>query len=213
MRLLIALATLLYATGASAQEEAPTAAPGSIAYGMIENANAEGVFEIVHNGQVSVRHIGSGMRCDFERDGARGSLWLIPGLPRGDDVGCHWQDPGNVNTAFYATRFAEAPALERHIEDLEADMAQRGWAPRRLPTPPLAVNGVPEIAVQNYLYTMGRHQWFTSIAVAQMGAWTIRLRYSRPAADAQTIRNAEALVPSLFTGALLEIREAQTDLE
>lgn len=211
MRLLIAFAALLYASAAAAQraEDEPTAAPGSIAYGMIENANAEGVFELVHNGQVSVRHVGSGMRCDFERDGVRGSLWLFPGLPRGDDVGCHWQDPGNVNTAFYATRFAQPQTTAHHIEELEAHMRERGWAPRRLPTPPLLVAGAPEIAFQNFVYTMGQHQWFTSIAVMQMGAWTIRLRYSRPAADAQAIRDAEALVPLLFSGAFIEIREAQ----
>ena len=68
-RLLLTLALALGTTPAFAQgtEEEPQAAPGSIAIGMIENADAIGIFDIVHNGQVSVRHLRSGLRCDFDR--------------------------------------------------------------------------------------------------------------------------------------------------
>ena len=65
---------------------------------MIENAEASGVFELVHDGQVTLRHVGSGMICHFARDGEGGRLILYPNnLPRGDDVACEWRDGQRVH--------------------------------------------------------------------------------------------------------------------
>lgn len=205
----IAFALMAAPAFAEPPEEELTAAPGSIAIGMIEEAAADGVFEIVHNGQVSVRHIGSGLRCDFMRDGAGGSLLVFPGFPRGDDVGCSYEEAGNVGMTVYATRHPHPPALQRHVEIAEKQMRERGGPPRRLRTEQLAEAGLPDTLAQNYTVKMGRHLWFASIMVAQVDAWTITLRYSRPVNDPQIIRDAEATVPMLFRSTVLEILDAR----
>jgi hypothetical protein len=208
MRLLPAAFILAAGFRASALADPPeeelTAAPGSIAYGMIENADAEGVFELVHNGQVTVRHVGSGLVCHFMRDGAGGRLLLFPGLARGDDVGCDsMQD--RVSITLYATRYPPPWTLDQSIADAEAAIRQR--FPDAVPHVATLVDpGLPfPRRTAHFIVTHNAERMFTSASVAQIGDWTIKLRYSAYAPDDAAARQAEIAAGLVFAGALEEI--------
>lgn len=204
-QLLFALALLIAAPAFA--EEAPTAAPGSIATGMIEQANAGGVFELVHNGQVSVRHVGSGLRCDFARDGAGGRLMLFPNLPRGDDVACDVQD-GGTYTTIYATRFPFPSTLDEQIAGAEGAIRSRFPAAQALePLTDVETIGLPPQRSVRFLVSRDGVQHFTSVSVAQVGPWTIKLRYTTPAPDAEAASRADLSANLAFASILRQIVE------
>ncbi|MGD9817012.1 MAG: hypothetical protein AB7Q23_17575 [Hyphomonadaceae bacterium] len=184
-RILCALALMALAPAAWAQDETePTAAPGSIAEGMIEGADAQGVFEIVHNGHVSVRHVGSGMRCDFLRDGSDGRLVLFPGLPRGDNVACD-SHQGSAIVTFYATRFPFETTLDEQLRAAEAAIRQVSpdAAAYQGPEQEIASDTLPPHGSAQFIVTRNGQRLYTRAAIALVGAWTIKLRYTAPAAD------------------------------
>lgn len=206
-RILCALALLALAPAAWAQdEEEPLAAPGSIAEGMIENANADGVFELIHNGQVSVRHIGSGMRCDFLRDGANGRIVLFAGLPRGDNVACDSQE-GDATVTFYATRFPFETTLDEQLRAAEAAIrhvspdatAYQGQAQE------IASDTLPAHRSVQFIVTRNGQRLYTRAAIAQIGAWTIKLRYTAPAPDDESAQRHAESSWFIFAGKLEEM--------
>jgi hypothetical protein len=179
------------------------AAPGSVAIGMIENADADGVFEIVHNGQVSVRHIGSGMRCDFAYDGGR--IVIFPTLARGDDVACDSQENG-VYITLYATRYPFASTAAEQAAGAEAAIRQR--FPDAQPAPithEIASDTLPPHSTAQFLVMRDGVRQFTSVNVAMAGPWTIKLRYTAPARTDAEAQQAEQAANLLFASTLSQI--------
>lgn len=218
-RLLLSLAFALSAAPAFAQgtEDEPQAAPGSIATGMIEEADADGIFELVHNGQVSVRHIGSGLRCDFLRDGSGGRLIVftptpsaapaqLPAIPRGDDVACEMNE-GGAQVRYFATRYPFGSTLEEQIAGVESAIRRRD--PRATPYPGQTIrntdDGLPMRRTTRFIITHDGVRTFTSASVARIGDWILKLRYSAPAADDAAAAEADQMAASLFDGALQQI--------
>lgn len=206
MRALVCALAFAFAAPAWAQTGAePTAAPGSIAYGMIENAEANGVFELVHDGHVTVRHVGSGLVCHFLRDGAGGRLVLYPGLPRGDNVSCDSHD-GRVYVTLYATRFPFRTTLDEQVEGAETVIRQRFPDAQPLPlSAEFRSDQVPPRRTVQFIVTRDGERTYTSASVAQVGDWIIKLRYSARAPDARAALEAEAVSTRIFDGALAEM--------
>ena len=202
---IIALALMAAPAFADPPEEELTAAPGSIATGMIEGAEADGVFELVHNGQVSVRHVGSGMRCDFARDGAGGSLTLFRGLPRGDDVACDFDYP-NYKLTLYASRYPDAPPLNELLAG--AVQSLRQIYPDASPVETayyMSVENAPANVAARFLLTRNGARHYSSVHVAQIGAWTIKQRYSAPARTQAAINQAEISASMMFQLMLIDL--------
>lgn len=218
-RLLLSLALALSAAPAFAQgtEEEPQAAPGSIAIGMIENANAIGIFDIVHNGQVSVRHLGSGMRCDFNRNGDGGQILIFASppasgseitIPRGDDVGCDMTE-GDVHLRFFATRYPFGSTLEEQIAGVEAAIRRREPSATRYPgeTVRSTDDGLPMRRTSRFIVTHDGARLFTSASVARIGDWIIKLRYTAPAPNDAAAAQADANAALAFDSTLREMIE------
>jgi hypothetical protein len=219
-RLLLTLALALGAAPAWAQgtEEEPQAAPGSIAIGMIEEANAIGIFDIVHNGQVSVRHLRSGLRCDFDREG-NGRLIVFapppnpaappgeePAIPRGDDVACDMTE-GAVQLRFFATRYPFGSTLEEQIAGTETAIQRRDASAVRYPG--VAVrdteDGLPLRRTTRFIIVRDGARYFTSASVARIGDWILKLRYTAPAPDDATAAQADANAALAFDASLRQI--------
>lgn len=190
-------------------EEELTAAPGSIAYGMIEGADAEGVFELVHDGQVTLRHVGSGLVCHFRRDGEGGRLLLFAGLPRGDDVGCDSTD-GSESFTLYATRYGAATTVEAQMDNSRAELLQRFPNAQPFAAASLAPEpGAPKQAVARFLIARPGDRLYSSISLAIIGDWTMLMRYSLIAPDDAALARAELASTGLFGEALDQVMQAQ----
>lgn len=223
-RLVLTLALVLGAAPAFAQgtEDEPQAAPGSIATGMIENANAIGIFDIVHNGQVSVRHLGSGLRCDFDREGngriiifapppsAAGANADTSTIPRGDDVACDMTE-GAVHVRYFATRYPFGSTLEEQINGVETAILRRDPTAARYPG--VAVrdteDGLPLRRTTRFIVTQNGARLFTSASVARVGDWILKLRYTEPAPDDAAAARADANAAAAFDYALRQVIEAR----
>lgn len=204
-RLILAATFALFATPAFAQgtEAEPQAAPGSIAIGMIENANAQGVFDVVPNGHVSVRHLGSGLVCHFTDNGDGGRVIVFPQLARGEDVGCDL-NPGNASITLYATRYPFASNLDEQLTGAEAAIRQR-FADAR-PTNAMTASdaNVPQRAAA-FLVTVNGAPRFTSVHIAQIGDWTIKQRYTQRAGTDAEIAAAAQAATAHFAATLADI--------
>lgn len=221
-RLLLSLALALSTAPAFAQgtEEEPQAAPGSIAIGMIEQANAIGIFDIVHNGQVSVRHLGSGLRCDFDRQGNGGRIIVFgppagtapvsaePAIPRGDDVACEMTE-GATHLRFFATRYPFGSTLDEQIAGTEAAILRRDPTATRFPgaTARDTADGLPLRRTTRFIIVRDGARVFTSASVARIGDWILKLRYTRPAPDDAAAAEADAAAAAAFDEALRQIIE------
>lgn len=217
-RLLLSLAFTLCAARAFAQgtEAEPQAAPASIAIGMIEHAQADGIFDIVHNGQVSVRHIGSGLRCDFARNGDGGRIIIFgppagtPPAPetiaRGDDVACDMTE-GGVQLRYFATRYPFGSTLEEQIAGVEAAIRRRNANAVRYPGAATrdTEDGLPLRRTTRFIITHEGARQYTRASVARIGDWIIKLRYTAPAANDAAAAAADAAADLAFDGALRQI--------
>ena len=222
-RLLLSLALALSAAPAFAQgtESAPQAAPGSIATGMIEHANAIGIFDIVHNGQVSVRHLGSGLRCDFDREG-NGRIIIFapppsatapdsePPIPRGDDVACEMTE-GQVHLRYFATRYPFGSTLEEQIAGVERAILRRDPAAGRYAGAAVrsTEDGLPMRRTTRFILTQNGVRLFTSASVARVGDWILKLRYTEPAPDDAAAARADENAARAFDAALRQIIDAR----
>jgi hypothetical protein len=215
--LLLTLALALSAAPAWAQgtEEAPQAAPGSIATGMIENADAVGIFDIVQNGQVSVRHLRSGLRCDFDRQGNGGRIIVFgpppgaaaePAIARGDDVACDIVE-GSRHLRYFATRYPFGSTLEEQIAGVEAAIRAREPAAIRYPGEATrdTGDGLPLRRTSRFIVVHDGARLFTSASVARIGDWILKLRYTAPAPTDAAAAQADADAANAFDFALGEI--------
>lgn len=173
---------------------------------MIEEAVADGVFEIVHNGQVSVRHVGSGMRCDFARDGAGGEILILAEAPRGDKVACRYMDARESYT-LYATRYPDGRGLDEALAAAEVALLER-FTSARLHTAPEAPSGSAELParrVRHFIGVKNGRRFLTSVALAQANGWTYMVRYAA-VVQCEDLRSQEAAASTLLTGLLMETR-------
>lgn len=202
---LLALALFAAPAFADPPEGEITAAPGSIATGMIEEADAIGVFDIIHNGQVSVRHTASGLRCEFERQGEGGRIVIFPQLRRGDNVACDQQD-GRQAITLYATRYPQPTNLREQIEIAEGAILQRfaDATPYTAVDPANADAPTPASHVR-YIVTWNGERSYTRASVAIIGDWTIKMRYSANAADEEAARQAEQAATLMFLQTLRDL--------
>ncbi len=217
-QVLLTLALALCAAPAWAQgtEANPQAAPGSIAISMIEQAGADGIFDIVHNGQVSVRHLGSGMRCDFNRDGSGGRIIIFdptasaPPAPnaiaRGDDVACDMTE-GAVQIRTFATRYPFGSTLDEQIAGVEVAIRRRDPNAVRYPGPAVrnTEDGLPLRRSTRFIVTHDGARLFTRASVARVGNWILKLRYTAPAPDDTAAAQADAAADIAFDGVLSQI--------
>jgi hypothetical protein len=201
--LLLALA--LFTTPAFAQgtETDPQPAPGSIAIGMIEAANAQGVFDVVPDGHVSVRHLGSGLVCHFTDNAEGGRVIVFPQLARGEDVGCDL-NPGNASITLYATRYPFASNLDEQLAGAEAAIRQRFTDARPSNVTTASAANVPQRA-SAFLIAMNGAPRFTSVHIAQIGDWTIKQRYTARAATDTEIAAASQAATAHFAATLADI--------
>ncbi|MEZ5959391.1 MAG: hypothetical protein R3C30_03050 [Hyphomonadaceae bacterium] len=219
-QLLLTLALALSAAPAFAQgtEAEPQAAPGSIAIGMIEQADAIGIFDIVHNGQVSVRHLRSGLRCDFDREG-HGRLIVFapppsastppgeaPAIPRGDDVACDMTE-GAAQVRYFATRYPFGSTLEEQIAGVETAIQRREASAVRYPGATVRgiEDGLPLRRTTRFIVVRDGVRLFTSASVARIGDWILKLRYTAPAPDDATAAQADANAALAFDSSLRQI--------
>lgn len=210
-RLLCALALALAAPAnaedaTDLEDSGPPAAAVSASQAIIAAANAEGVFTSIDTG-AAVRHVGSGLVCNFQSDGVGGRIVLFPGLPRGDDVACEFADAGH-NIRLYATRLPQRATLQDLISAVET--AVRRATPDATPYPAtlrIAANaGLPTSSSSQFLLpgeTGARD--YLRVSVAQIGAWTIKMRYRAPAPDDATARRLEERSELTWRGVLGEI--------
>ena len=210
MRQLILASALLMAACSHAMshnasdDEMLTAAPGSIGYGMIEEADAEGVFELIHNGQVSVRHVQSGMRCDFARDGVGGSIALPPGSARGDAASCSWESERDASTLLVKrTSDTLDTAFAAAVTQLNSDFP--GAQPARARSS--ADAGAQPQPIRSALFVVWQRGARSVIGVwiARVGGWTLQLRTTARAADPHAVESAEATGDAVMRGALADI--------
>jgi hypothetical protein len=203
---------------AQGTEAAPQAAPGSIAIGMIEAVRGEGIFEIVHNGQVAVRHTRSGLTCQFARDGGGGRLIIFEpqrdpafpnresAIPRGDDVACEMTE-GAAQVRYFATRYPFGSTLEEQLSGVGAAIRRRDRSAAHYPGETLRTSsdGLPDRRSARFIVTENGARTFTRASVARVGDWILKLRLSAPAPDDAAAAQADQLADSLFDGVLQEI--------
>ncbi|WP_395645628.1 hypothetical protein [Terricaulis sp.] len=204
---LIALFAAVSIAGAAhaQQPDANLAAARAI----VERAQLEDVFTPLADDHISVRHAASGLVCHFSAADTRSDVVVFgSSLPRGDDVGCVRDREGQAVT-LYATRYDQPVRAEDALAAAETAIRRR-FADAQ-PTPAtLTMNSeaLPPTLVAHYLITLGGERWLTTAAVAQSGAWIIKLRFSSRAADSAELRQAELEANALMTLALLEIARA-----
>lgn len=219
-RLLLSLAFALSAAPAFAQgtEEEPQAAPGSIAIGMIEQVDGDGIFDLVHDGGVTVRHTRSGLTCHFLRNGDGGRLLIFtpqvdpahpteaPAIPRGDDVACEMVQ-GGVHVRYFATRYPFGSTLDEQIAGVEAAIRRRSPDAARYPGEAArnTDDGLPLRRTTRFIITQDGARTYTRASVARIGDWILKLRYSAPAPTDAAAAQADAAADLLFDGALSEI--------
>ena len=207
-QLFCALAFALIAAPAWAQgtEEEPQASVGSLASGLIGDADAEGVFDIVPaEHQVAVRHTRSGLVCRMDPNGAN-RLIIFPEAARGEDVACETSD-GNATIKLYATRFSfrtnvadqlagSATAIQHHFPDARPfQMTLRASA-----------DGLPPSQTAHFLvHEANGPQQYTRVSVAMIHGWVFKLRYTAPAANDAAAQQAALVADRVWAEALSEI--------
>ncbi len=219
--LLLTIALVLSAAPAFAQgtEDEPHAAPGSIAIGMIEQAHGDGIFDLVHDGGVTVRHTRSGLTCHFRRNGDGGQLIIFAPpattpptpaaentIPRGDDVACDMVE-GDVHIRYFATRYPFGSTLEEQITGVESAIRRRNPEAVRYPgeTTRNTEDGLPVRRTTRFMIIGNGVRTYTNASVARVGDWILKLRYTAPAPNDAAAAQADAAADMLFDGVLDEI--------
>jgi hypothetical protein len=181
----LALAACVHAPDSSDDEEL-SAAPGSIADGLIAGADADDVFEIVHNGLVSVRHIASGMPCHFGREGVGASIRVHSNRLGGEDASCTWQS----DRSFYIVRIRRGASVITTMAAATAEITALHPDARILPAEN-ADSGPPhETRNAAFLIRRERVRQRIDIVVTHAGDWVLEFRFTGPVSDDQARREA-----------------------
>jgi hypothetical protein len=191
-------ALLLWTLGAGpllAKEEELHASPGGLAIGMLENAGADDLFEVLPSSQIAVRHLGSGLTCHFELEG-NGRVIVFPGLPRGDDVGCD-QSSGGVSITFYATRYPEPTTLDE-LAAGAAEAIRMRFTDAALYEPVPAAEATPSPvplpqsrSARFLIHLDNGAPMFTRVSVALINGWAIKMRITMPGRGEDAMKAAD----------------------
>lgn len=205
LRPLLVAAALAFATPALAQDT-----PGenfNLAQAMIDRASVDDLFDPVNNDAfISVRHVASGMVCNFSRTDTRADLAVFnSGIPRGDDVGCVSDSEGQATT-LYATRYTPARTAEDALAEAIAAIRYRFRDAQ--PTPTLLdvqTEGQPPLHVAHFFIDREGERWITSALVVQSGPWIYKLRYTARAVEEADIMRHQLESSAILTLVLLRL--------
>lgn len=205
MRILLGALTLL---ALAAPSFADTPAGGAAAE-LIAASSAEGVFEALPSERgVVVRHTRSGLTCRLV-SGNTNRLLIFPQAARGEDVACETRSAGESIT-LYATRYSIDAPLDEQIHGVEAAIRQR--FPEAEPiaaTTAISSDALPARRSVQFIIRPDGVRTYTRASIAQIGDWTIKLRYSVVAPDAESVRQGELAANAAFASALREIARAR----
>jgi|CXWL01.1.fsa_nt_gi hypothetical protein len=206
-RLLCVLAFVATPAFANPPEAELNASHGALSDGLIADAGAEGVFEIVPaQHMIAVRHIRSGLICRMAPENAN-RLILFPRAARGEDVACETSNE-HETVRLFATRFSLETNLDQQI--VGAAAAIRAHFPNAQSyeaTLDIASDSLPPSRTAQFLATQADGaRLYTRASVAQIGDWMIKLRYTAPAPDDAAAREGERMSNSIWRAAFQEIR-------
>lgn len=142
-------------------------------------------------GPATVIHSRSGLICVYDALPVRGELMVYPassGIPEGDDVSCNLMNSageGYLET-LYATRYASGD-LQSHYQAALAEMRARFGALE--PWSPAAADPADSAGRQTmtarYRVVMDGQVVYTRLSMAQVGPWTVMMRFSAPIDDGE----------------------------
>jgi hypothetical protein len=103
----------------------------------------------------------------------------------GDDVGCNALDGVYLRT-FYATRYGSG-TFESHFDTAVREMRTRygtltEWEPQ---SPESTPSDLPPIRTVRFQVTVEGRPGYTRMSMAEIGPWTVMLRFSAPFAEAE----------------------------
>lgn len=138
-------------------------------------------------GPATVVHRRSGLVCVFPPPAVgQIQIYATPqnGSP-GDDIGCNAVDGVYLRT-FYATRYGDG-TFDSHFEVAVRQMRARygamtEWEPR---TPESTPPDLPPIRTVRFRVVVDGQPGYTRMSMAEIGPWTIMLRFSAPFASAE----------------------------
>ena len=147
-------------------------------------------------GPPTVRHRRSGLTCVFTSL-QQATISVFPRSPsavQGDDVGCNMTvGPGGYIETIYATRYSPPLSAEQVLAGADQAMQRRYRDMVARPgddRPPAQLSArdaadLPPVVSRRYLATDSNgHRIFTRASVATVGDWTVMLRFSADASDA-----------------------------
>ncbi|MGQ0532344.1 MAG: hypothetical protein ACT4OF_06590 [Caulobacteraceae bacterium] len=205
-RAFCALALFMAAPAWAQSASEPSAAPGSLALGLIAQSNADGVFEPLPAEQIIVvRHSRSGLVCRFDPTHAN-RLLLFPQAVRGEDVACDSEGEGQA-IRLYATRYAFETTLEQQLQGAVLAVQQlhpdlRAYSPAT----EIAADALPPHRTAHFFFN-GRNgaRLYSRVSVAVVRGWVIKLRYTTVAPDADAAQRAEQASGMLWNATLSEL--------
>lgn len=174
------------------QTPSPNAEARAWADRLIEQAGADGLFVNVSDGsRPAARHVRSGLVCRFAMAEGDRLFLFDPGPANpGDDVGCNTflSSHGGAWVTFYATRYRSGDLnvyFSEALEEMRARYATMDpWTPARASTP----SDGPMVRHARFIATEeGAEPVYTRLSIAQVGEWTIMMRFSGAAAEAESL--------------------------
>jgi len=202
---------------ASALMAAPLAAANPVVTGtgLVTEAQAQDVFEVVSNGpDVRVRHDASGLICAFDGE-ADSALRVFPTLARGDDVACLSADEHAAKT-IYATRSGRRAGLDAQMDSAVAMI--RHTAPNAVVYEPSGAQAVsaqgrsaPQARTARFTYTDAEGQAvYTRVSIAVFEGWVFKLRFTAAADDADAAATADSEAEAYWNATLADIAAARS---
>lgn len=184
------------------------ASPSAIASGLIGDADAEGVFEIVPaEHQVAVRHLRSGLVCRMDPNDAN-RLIIFPQAARGEDVGCETSN-AREDIKLYATRFSFATNVNQQIQGASAAIQAHfpGATPYQMALR-ASSDGLPQSQSAHFIIR-GENgaRAYTRVSVAMIRGWVIKMRYTAPAASDASAQQDALMADRVWAEVLSEVAD------
>lgn len=207
-RVVLALAlSLATAAPSFAQQSEASPSADALANGLIDNADAEGVFEPLAGGgrMIAVRHIRSGLVCRMDPRSAN-RLVIFPRAARGEDVACDTTD-GRETITLYATRFTIDASLDDQLAASVTAIRQRFPDARPYAaTIEIPSDTLPPFRNAEFLATRDDGaRMYTRVSIAMIGEWAVKLRYTALAPNDEAARQAELAASTTWSAVLAEI--------
>lgn len=171
------------ASGGAAAQDAPPQdepTPAVLAAAILEQAGVTDLFDVVPDDEhVRIRHRASGMICRFNTD-REPRIVVFDGLPRGEDVGCDYEEMGSDITLYF-TRYAEPTTIEEQIGIANNAIINRfANAKPYETTMEMTRDGLelPASLTVQYTISDSAGKRFTRASVAMHNGWVIKMRYT-----------------------------------